>query len=220
MIIGEATKYGTGIEILGDYYDLKNLRSVLLEVVNGINEDSPDAKLILNLAYEVRKAYELSRETVKLGTDDYDKVIYRSFKYHWTLYLVTVNLLRQRIGYLPTNLNQQSVICTLENIGIEALKKFDYSVGEKLSLWLTDYKIYFSPLLAIMAEKITFDYLQESDGKKRFKSIIEKMRIFMILSKENSDFMREIEERAKELGINPNELEISDEDFNSLKYKW
>jgi hypothetical protein len=220
MLKGTATKYGTGIQISGDYYDFENLYAVLYETANGMDEDDPESKLILNLAYEVRKANELCRETIELGRDQYDKVTYRSFKFHWTHYLVTVNLLRLNIGHLRLNLNQQAVIYSLEAIGVAALKSFDKAIGEKLALWITHYRICFDPLVFLMVERVTLDYLQEPDGKPRFKSLLEKMKIFGLFSKEYAAFKREVELNAKEHGIPPEQLTIPNEAFNQLESKW
>src|SRR3989442_114990 len=99
MITGEATKYGTGIEIFGDYFDLKNLHESLTELAG--EEGIFGTDFIMSFAYEVRKAFDEHREKKKYGSGK-ETINYLGFRLYWADFIVVLNILRDRAGYLPT----------------------------------------------------------------------------------------------------------------------
>ncbi|WP_432327994.1 DUF6904 family protein [Mucilaginibacter sp. P25] len=62
MLQAYPTKNGTGVSIFGDYGDLKSLYEVVHGIAVSINADIPTQKgqnqLLMNFAYEIRKAYQ------------------------------------------------------------------------------------------------------------------------------------------------------------------
>ena len=70
MLPGYPTKNGTGISIFGDYGDLNSLYSTVHEIANSLDEYNERLKaqhqLLMNFAYEIRKASSCKRITDKL----------------------------------------------------------------------------------------------------------------------------------------------------------
>ena len=73
MIRAFPTKNGTGITIYGDYYDLTVLHDVIHEIamtLDAYNESQCGKhQLLMNFAYEIRKAKEQSRKIEKFDID-------------------------------------------------------------------------------------------------------------------------------------------------------
>lgn len=79
MLQGYPTKNGTGISIFGDYGDLKSLYAAVHEIAGSLDENNSRTKaqyqLLMNFAYEIRKAYSGQRLTDRLIFEGDDKEI-------------------------------------------------------------------------------------------------------------------------------------------------
>ena len=77
MLVAEATKYGAGITVYGDYWDLRELH----ETIHYLSESSPLknhlSDFVIGLAYDIRHAYQKDRKEKIFGHDEYDKLTYR-----------------------------------------------------------------------------------------------------------------------------------------------
>jgi hypothetical protein len=81
-IFAKPTKYGAGIEIHGDYYDLENVHQTILDLAGRAPVNGGAEEFILGLAYEFRKAYEGSRGTLTMSYRSDDPIVYFTFKYY------------------------------------------------------------------------------------------------------------------------------------------
>lgn len=93
MLISTPTKFGTGIEIFGDYHDFRELHNFIHRASK--NEIIPHKfqEFLLSLAYEVRKAYEGQREIKDFGNpvpvfEFETNILYVGFRCEWISYLV------------------------------------------------------------------------------------------------------------------------------------
>ena len=68
MLLAEPTKHGAGIFLYGDYRDLESLHDTIHYLSDGIPLGGEFDDLVLELAYDVRKAMEDQRETVTVET--------------------------------------------------------------------------------------------------------------------------------------------------------
>jgi len=115
MLQFEITKKHAGIRLWGDTWTLQRIH----EVLHKVNEQSCVIEnkegFFLGLAYDIRKAYEKQREidTIEIFDDKYQ--IY-GVEILWPVIVAQVGLLREAMGFIPTNRNDQIVAFELENL--------------------------------------------------------------------------------------------------------
>lgn len=126
MLSYRLLKNHAGILLIGDYTSLR----LLHEVVHDVNERSPLIQdregLFLNLAYDVRKAYEREREIVK-SPPHYEEIGVRyGVQALWPAILLQQRMLRMSLAYLDHSTKTQAIAYALEAVIEEALKE-DFS---------------------------------------------------------------------------------------------
>lgn len=215
MLIGSATKFGTGICIMGDYLDLDSLYKTIHFVDSKLDENS-ESNLLLSFAYEIRKAKDGSRGKINL----IDGIKYYSTNIFWHRFILATNLLRKRLGYLDGNLDHLANVTRLEYFGMNELRKFDKLYGDDLCNWFLKKHVCSDSLLEVFDTYLTFDLIKKKDGKQRFKFLAENMDIFLFNSKERINFISKLNYVSKNLNCPLEELTISDEGFNEIKFKW
>jgi len=215
MLQGFTTKKGTGISIYGDYNDLKFLHQTLYKSCDTPNDDdkNPISNIILNFAYEVRKAYSRNRLKEVLTFDGVNDIEYLGFNYLWTDLLVTISALRHQAGYITTDEIDQANIYILEYITKMALEQYD----EKGALILKNYigqRIDIEqPLLEQILQYINIAYLEEKPTKTRFRNIDNYLHHFASSTHEHKDFLIILEQRAMQMNCKPMELTFGDENY-------
>ena len=221
MLIGRATKYGTGIEICGDYYDLNTLHEMIWTMADNTREGSPANIMILNFAYEIRKALENQREIVEMSEmAGGESLQYKSCKLFWADFIVGVNLLREQASYLDTDKNQQSILYRLEYIGVKAMIEYDNKLGTELSKWITHFTPYHDLPVNVIVPEIDVCQMNERNGKSRFKKLLDQMQLLNRFSPQGNLYMSELEKQAKELGCEISQLRLPDEAWNITTWKW
>jgi len=220
MLKGKPTEYGTGLIIYGDLYDLKSLYKTVSEISNYVGEENPDSDLYMSMAFSLRKAWEGHREEFNIGEPEYWDIKYRGFKIYWPDFILTLNLIRQRVGYLGTNPEMQANIYRLEQVGMEALREYDEVYGEKYVKWIIENKIMFGPYLLQILDEVRLNHLSEKNGKPRFKRLLQNMKPFILFSKEHSAMVKKLEKQAEKYKCKVEDLKYSGEIYDDLKYKW
>lgn len=216
MLTGRPTKYGTGIELFGDYYDLKSLHNTVHSLAG--REDSPGNSLFMDFAYEIRKANANSRETDVFDFAD-ELIIYRGFKMYWTHFLITVKIMRENAGYLPTSTDIQADIYRLESIVETCLKSYDQITGTEIFDWLNHYNVARTEYIDLLVMQITSKNLREKDGKHRFKQLKMGIEILLYNHPYHIEFKKILEEEAKRLNCKISNLNL-DMDYSKIKFKW
>ena len=198
MLTGRPTKYGSGREIFGDYWDLKSLYITLHRLAG--DEGAPGNILLMSLAYEVRKANANVRETEFFEFDE-ELLIYRGFKMFWTEFLVTVKLMRERseIKAMVITSEMQSDIYRLEPIVESSLKTFDSKIGAQIYDWLMSCHFLKTEYIELFVERITFLNLQSKDGKPRFKQLWHDLEMLLPKNYEHKQFKKHIMAESKRL---------------------
>ncbi len=216
MLIGRSTKFGTGIEIFGDYWDLKSLYETVHALAG--TEDTPGNGLLLNFAYEVRKANDNRRET---DTSDFaeELIIYRGFKIFWTHLFPTVKFMRASAGFMTTTPDIQSDIYRLESIVEKCLKSYDQTIGTQIFDWLTFNNIPRTNYIELLIEHITIKNIKAKDGKPRFKQLRKDIEVFLYNHPDHLDFKKFIESEAKRLNCEISNLDF-DIDYGEIGFKW
>lgn len=205
---------------MGDYFDLEDLYSMIWRLTETVEVESPESIILLNMAHEIRKGLENQREQVELGHGDLGKAMYKSVKLLWPDFLVALNLLRQRAGYTDTDRNLQANLYRLEHLALKILNETEFRPAQELANWITGYRLINEPLLIQKVTDINLRHLSEPNGKNRFRRLPEKMKILIPFSPESRIFEHKMKIQAKQMGCEPEELDIAGEEFDRLKWKW
>jgi hypothetical protein len=205
MLQSNATKSGTGLAIYGDYEDLMGLYDVIHYLASALDEDNVAQKgrhqLLMNFAYEIRKAYSGDRLTdqERFNTEN-PEIPYYGFQLVWTDILVFLAVMRHTAGYIETDKLQQAVMCLLEQVVEKALLEYDVEGAHSIK--------------QLIGQRIN---VSERTGKRRFRSIPD------FIGGHFSEWRPEYKELIKSFEISANEQEckITDLEFSEFpEIKW
>ncbi len=216
MLSGFMTKHCAGIAIYGDWYDLKSVHACIHRlsgspcIDQGLQKDH-----LLGLAYEFRKAYEKQREEKKFGFDEYDTVNYRGFKYFWPYYLSQVAMLRRAAAFMTVTRSEQSTLYLLESLAEETIATVDTDIARSSMDIISALSFPQGYLYSYI--DITVHRFLETKPKDRISSLPALLVSMTTMSDEYKEFIQYANQRAKELGIKPEQLEVTDE-FPDFKW--
>jgi hypothetical protein len=216
MLTGTPTKYGAGITLSGDFFDLMALRETITDLVYD-NLNVYHEEFVLALAYDIRHAYQGNREKDQLKTP-YGKVTYFSVNIPWPVFLVQVALIRSAAAYRTTTQAQQAHLYLLGSCGTTALQSLDGTVAGKCSDWLN------KPIM--LPENYLIDFVDyqartyvscASTLKKRIQKLPEIMAQINEHSSQYKSYADELERIAKQDECKPQDLH----DFTEWpEFKW
>lgn len=125
MLSYELTRNLAGLTLIGDYTTFRALHRVVFDV----NERSPivaekhkDGPFI-DLAYEVRKAYELKREIIAAPKGYEEMGVRYGFKMPWPVILFQHRTLRVSLGYFDHGPEHQAMTYSLEAVLLDAVRE-------------------------------------------------------------------------------------------------
>jgi hypothetical protein len=129
-------KNHAGILLCGDYSTLRALH----DVVHEVNEKSPLVKNkagdFLGLAYDLRKAYERSREVLPPPEHSPEIGTRYGVQILWPMILFQCTMLRDSLSFMPSTTRQQGLTYLLESIIESALDDdFGAKAEEILYQW-------------------------------------------------------------------------------------
>lgn len=136
MLSYQLLKNHAGILLIGDYTSLRLLHEVLHE----INDRSPLIKEedgpFLELAFDVRKAYEQQREVLP-PPEHYEEIGTRyGVQILWPVLLLQQRMLRVSLGYLDHSKRHQAITYALEAVIEDGLKEdFGRNVQSVVDHW-------------------------------------------------------------------------------------
>ncbi len=218
MLIAKPTKYGAGVTIYGDYYDLRSLHETIHFLIEGVPLTENYADFVAGLAYDIRHAYEGQREEVKFGFDELDIVLYKGESILWPIVLPQVNLLRWAASFHSTTREHQSNIFRLEYILQTALEDFDEKIGKKCSDWLFASHMWTNDFQTSFFSEMSKKYIFSANtGKKRFRNLPIILKTLNPISNEYKEFSSYLYNSAKEKKCNVDELVDLTE---WLEFKW
>ncbi len=219
MIISKPTRYGTGITIWGDYYDLRNLHATVHELCKNGPLEGKFGDVAIGLAYDLRHAYEERRDIKTFGMDECDKVTYRGVKIMWPLYLLQLGLLRWAAAFNRTSRDTQANLFRLEACAEESLTAYDAVVGKQCMEWLERFSGFTTNYYIQYIDECNRKYvIAYPNGKKRFKNLPTILQMFTEISKEYRAFARELEDIAKEKDCSPGMLTNMNDDYPDFKW--
>lgn len=199
MLMSFPTKYGAGMKLYGDYWDLKNLH----ETIHVLCEGPFEARIyeyVLALAYEIRHAFQGDREEKSFGRDEYDAVKYRGCALLWPHLLAQTGLLRAFASMRPTTLKIQGNLYLLEHCIQDSLTAYDPLIGPQCFGFIRSYSIimggpYHTQYFDICARKYV---CEGKPGKARFKRLPGILHMIHPASQEYHSFSLALEGMAKE----------------------
>lgn len=216
MIFVRPTRYGSGAELLGDELDLRMLYDVLHQTATERVIASQLLDYMLCLAYDVRKAKDGQRETVKLGYDQ--ELTYRSVKITWPALLIQVGMYRWAAKFQPTTARQHSALYGLESQIETALAEYDPVIGPQVYEWFAWFDGFSNNYLIQYLYELDRRYLELPNGKRRFKQLLPLLRSTSMIGKEYKTFAAEMEMAAQREGCSAHGLHIRYDD--EVDFKW
>lgn len=222
MLQGYPTKGGTGISIFGDYGDLNSLYSMVHEIANSLDESNirlkAQSQLLMNFAYEIRKAYSGQRLTDILTFSGDDKEMhYYGFHCVWTDMLIFISTLRHNAGYVQTDKLFQANLYMLEYVVEKAM--FDYDPqGANIIQHFIGQRINITNQYAfIIYQALHITFVSAKPGKKRFRNIP------LLIGDHFSEYRQDYKDLIQSFEISAKEqnCEITDLEFNDFpEIKW
>lgn len=222
MLQAYPTKSGTGISIFGDYGDLSSLYSTIHEVAAPLDDNNSiqkaQAKLLMNFAYEVRKAYSGQRLTDKLTYSGDDKELsYYGFQLAWTDILIFISAIRYCAGHVHTDKLQQANLYMLEYVVEKALFQYDAEGANEIKHYIGQRINIINEFAFIIYQAVHIEYVSGRPGKKRFRNIPNLIGThFSEYRQEYKDLIASFEQSAKEQDCKITDLEFSD--FPDIKW--
>lgn len=116
-------KNHAGMMLIGDYRTLRALHDLIHKLADSsaLFHEPAHGEFLLGLTYDVGKAFELQREIID-PPPHYDEVGRRyGVKVLWLVFLVQIRLLRQAMGFCPTDERDQGVAFLLEHAALIGL---------------------------------------------------------------------------------------------------
>ena len=219
MIISKPTRYGGGLTIWGDYFDLNSLYTTIHKLCDSPPlDDKFGEKLVLALAYDLRHAFQGNRLIRVFGDDKDSKIRCFGVSILWPIYLVQVGLLRWASAFQSTTKLEQSNLFMLEACAQTSLTSYDQKVGESCLKWLTAFsglpKNYYTDFI----ENRTVSFMTEAKpGRTRFKRLPEILRSISPNSKDYRNHARHIEKWAGENGADPENVSTTSKEWPVFK---
>lgn len=217
MLQAFPTKNGTGISIFGDYGDLTSLYATVHEVSLHLKEEDPKTKgqfqVLMNFAYEIRKAYSESRLKEKISYAGNDrKVEYCGFNYVWTDILIFISALRHNAAFVPTTRQDQANMYLLEYVVERALFNYDAEGANAIQNFIGQRINVSSQFVFLIYQALHLRFVDEKGGKTRFRKIPSMLiDFFSEYRPEYKNLMLSLEISAKK-----EKCEILDLEFDNL----
>jgi hypothetical protein len=216
MLQAHPTKNGTGVAIFGDYADLTSLYDTVHDIAKTLDENDTKIKgqnqLLMNLAYEIRKAFSGDRLKDKIKFKGHDnELLYYGFQCVWTDILIFLSALRQNAGYCQTDKLHQSNLYLLEYIIEKALFSYDAEGANNISQFIGQRINVSNQYVFIIYQALHIRFVTETLGKKRFRNIpLLLVDYFIEGRQEYMDLIRSFEVSAKMRNCEITDLEFDD----------
>lgn len=216
MLQSFPTKSGTGISIFGDYGDLHILYDTIHHFANTLddnkNPQKAQHKLLMNFAYEVRKAYSGQRLIEKLtyDSDNIENTFY-GFQLVWTDILIFISVLRHNAGYAQSDKLHQANLYLLEFIVEKALFEYDAEGANQIKNFIGQGINITDEHAFIIYQALHIKYVTDKKGKTRFRKIPQLLsRHFFKWNSDYQQLIASFQQSAREQKCEVTDLEFSD----------
>ena len=225
MIYIIPTKRGLGAEIWGTYQDLSDFYDFIgkfwndeqyTEVKGFANRDM----LISGFSYEIRKAKEASRQQRTTSHYSLEPIKHYGVKISWVHFLFSLTAIKFNMRYYEVNKLDISMMLQIEYWLKTAMQNYDEIGAKKLSGFIEDGLYDANEYIYHYMRNINTDYFLLWGGKKAFRMLPELLKCGVFFSDEYKDFQKQLEQDAKSLECDINDLELNDEHIDFDKIKW
>lgn len=216
MLQAFPTKNGTGISIFGDYGDLKMLYQTIHHFSATLDENRNPQKaqyqLLMNFAYEVRKACSGQRLVDKFSYagDDVEHSFY-GFQLVWTDIIIFINSLRLNAGYARSERLHQAALYLLEHLVEKALVDYDAEGAGKIKPLLEGGINVADEHAFMIYQAVHIKYVSGRPGKKRFRNLPNLLAShFSSGSPEYQNLITSLQQSARQQNCAVTDLEFSE----------
>ncbi len=176
MLQALPTQSGTGLSLFGDYGDLNCLYDTVHAIAGHLDEENGWQKgqnqLLMNFAYEIRKAVSGNRLTKAFRYPGEDYALhYYGFQVVWTDILLFVAALRHNAGFNPTEKIHQASLYLLEHVIEQAMVEYDPIGASELSKYIGRGIPVYSEYVFLIYQALHIDFVSMRGGKPRFRKI-------------------------------------------------
>jgi len=225
MIYIVPTKKGMGVELWGTYEDLNNFHGVVGKFWNdenrlNIKEFENRDKLISGFSYEIRKAYEGSRLKRTTSHYSFDEIDYFGAQISWVHFLFSLAALKFNMRYSETNKYDISMFLQIEFWLERAMYNYDEIGARNLIGFIEDGVYGANEYIYHYMRSINMDYVFLGGGKRAFRKLPELLKRGIFYTDEYKSYKTFLENDAKRLGCEINDLEINDDDIDYESIKW
>lgn len=135
MLDFKKVKSHAGMKLVGDYSTLQGLHALIHKVASSspLLREASQSEFLLGLAYDVRKAFERQRDIIKPPRHATDMGVRYGVNVLWPVYLVQVRLLREAMGFMPTDERDQGLAFLLEHATLAGLAAISAAVRSSRS---------------------------------------------------------------------------------------
>lgn len=220
MITAESTKKGTGIQIWGDYGDLKFLYETVSKLML-TEEDTQNkyaiarGRLISFFCYELRHAYQGDRDLKSISYTEKESP-YFGFKIDWITYIVTLSCLRDNMCMTTINEPDIAHIRLLEFWGKQALRGFDEKGAAMLEKYI-EVGVLTNEYVYLIHQQLVRQYYKEKPTLSRFRNIAKSLYDLYVYGNKRQSLEAQIKADASRLKCDLNELELPYEDID---FEW
>ncbi|MBT2561117.1 hypothetical protein J7E50_09770 [Pedobacter sp. ISL-68] len=224
MIYTVPTKRGLGIQLWGNYDDLRTLYDVFGKFWNDPNytenklfEDRD--RLISGFSYELRKAYEGSKLKRESSHFSLDNIEYLGVELSWVHIIFSLNALRQNMKFIESNKLDLATFLSLEYWLERSMNEFD-EVGARTLIPYIDGAIESTNKhIYLYMRSINADYFTMGGGKLAFRKLSTLLRKAIYYTPEYNEHLEFLNKEAKRLKCEINDLELTDDHIN-YDIKW
>lgn len=211
MLFAESTKYGAGIELFGDYLDLKSLQELIYDLVEGYpigGGESHLGEFVLGLAYEVRHAHQGDRENREVGLVGMDVNTYHGFTALWPYFLPQIALLRCSASYHATSRHHQSLLFKLEGCIEDTLNSTEPRVAKEVMNWLFSFSCFQQDYYIQYLDDLALFYVTAAKSRKaRIRLLPRVLHMMEPWSESYRKFAAQLEAEANRHKCQPHELQ-------------
>jgi len=177
MLEFKLTRHHAGLVLWGDYAALERAHEFVHRVVNESLVIEEKDGFVLGLAYDLRKAFEGQRSKAFRSDPDGARCRIYGFEILWPVILVQVGLLRQAMGFMPTNRLDQSIMFELEHVVESAIRSAAPDRAVELLEWMRRVGLApYSHLAAVLDSRCL--YFIECPAAKRLATLPRLMETF------------------------------------------
>ena len=207
MLFATPTRYGGGLTVWGDYYDLKGAHSVISYFFDKSSVTYRVKEYSLALAYDLRHAYQGDRATKDFGIDPSENVKYRGVSILWPFFLSQLAIVRHQASFTPHTQYQQAFLYLLDNCARSALEAADPLVAKECINWLECPPRFGEDYLVEYFYQCTKEYVFTGrPGKQRLRRLPQILRSMHPLSEKYLRFSAILKRKADELKCSVHEL--------------